>query len=405
MSLEDFIERERPKVDWRLPEHRLEAFSRICHVRMIEGDLDHHHVSNVISDSMNLDNDSKVLYALLFGQSYRNHWAMIALQLFPDLLTYDSGKFQAWHDDNWQRLKFAKDTKWGLRKVPGFVESIKNRVGSAGLFEHFGNIANSGTTEQNYNRLNEELKSLFGIGRMTAWLAQQTLYELFGWDIDHWDQQLYDTSGTWSQFGALTYVFNRPDLAAKKGKLDKSDIREMEDATQVLMEYCNEHIPFHVDIYNVESCECEFRKTAAKDNPKEFTGWTSNELVEQYSELKALWNDYATKIDWNPYITGFMTKGKNIRNYGWSKEYFRVYKDYGYNLNTHWWYKDEPDAHEVLELPKIVSPGVKEMLIDWSQISDHTKLETKYNPVNYLRFKSKDHPAWSKEEVDYSYAP
>jgi len=59
--------------DWRLPENRIEAFTRVVHSRMVEGDLDHHHSAQVISSEMSLSDDDKLLYALLFGQSYRNH--------------------------------------------------------------------------------------------------------------------------------------------------------------------------------------------------------------------------------------------------------------------------------------------------------------------------------------------
>ena len=403
--------------DWRLPENRVEAITRVVHTRMVEGELDHHHSAKVIAGEMSLSKDDMVLYSLLFGQSYRNHWAMLALQLWPDLMREDPQNLIDWHNANWRRLMYGNDTKWGVRKWPHFVADLQKRYGKISLYEHFGNLANSGTTEQNFRAVNEELRQLYGIGRMTAWLAQQTLYEFFGWDIDHWDQQLYD-SGTWSQYDSLCYLYDRLDIARSQkdpvtGKVSKysptkADIALMEGKTQELMEYMNRKIPFHVDIYNVESAECEYRKTAYGPKIKEYTFWTANELVEQYAKLRSLWQDYEgpNQPNWMPYIIGFMTKGKNVRDYGYDRSYFRVLCDHGFNLNTHFLYPEEPNAHEWLKLPKQTNQAIDMVYSDWETLSEDQRrdLQEKYNPIKYLRFKPRDHEAWTNTEADLSYA-
>lgn len=402
-------------VDWRLPENRIEAFTRVTHVRFVEGDLDHHHVGKVICDYSGFDNEQKALYAMYFGQSYRNHWAMIAMQL--DFWNMPEDKLVEWHNKNWKRMKFGNDTKWNVRKFPQFVIDMRKRIGKGGLYEYLGNAANAGSTSKNYYSLNKSLKEFYSMGRMTAWLAQQTLYELFDWDIDHWDQQLHDNA-TWSQYDSICYLFDRLDIARKQKIIDgydklkikkyeptKADKSLMEKNTIILMEELNKRIPFHVDIYNVESVECEFRKTAYGPKIKEFTFWTTNELVEMHDKLVGLWEDHEPKIDWMPYVIGFMTKGKNVIDYGYHSDYFKVMVNTGLNLNTHHLYKDEIDAHKVLELRKIVPHSVKRFYNDWNKFSkeEQDNLRKKYNPVNYLKFKPKDHPAWSNKAVDFSY--
>jgi hypothetical protein len=401
-------------VDWRLPENRIEAFSRVTHVRMVEGDCDHHHVARVIVDRMKLSDEDKALYCVLFGQSYRNHWAMIALQL--DLYNMPEETLVTWHNANWHRMKFGNDTKWGIRRFPAFVKSLRDIIGSGSIYKHFYDAAHVGDTKENYYSLNKALREIWGMGRMTAWLAQQTFYELFDWDIDYWDQQLYD-DGTWSQYDSICYLFDRVDIARKQitpeGKVikyapTKANIELMQEQTFVLMSEVNKRVPFHVDIYNVESVECEYRKTAYGPRIKEFTFWTSNELVEQFTELKRVWSDYKGpgSVDWSPYVIGFLTKGENVRNYGYDTSYFRVMVDYGYNLNTHYIYKDEVDAHKILNLPKVDPSGLKEMVTIWEDTipkGNRNEVIQKYNPVNYLRFKSSEHPAWHLPNVDYSY--
>lgn len=402
--------------DWRLPENRIEAFSRVAHVRMVVGDCDHHHVARVISDLMCLDNEQKALYCLFFGQSYRNHHAMIALQLGLYDMSYE--QLQEWTNQNWQRFKYSNDTKWGVRRFPHFVKSLQDIVGSGSVYQHFYDAAHVGNTRENYYSLSKALHEIWGMGRMTSWLAQQTFYELFDWDIDHWDQQLY-AEGTWSQYNSLCYIFDRMEISRKRklpdGKIvkyepTKADIAEMEDKTLVLMTELNKRIPFHVDIYNIESVECEFRKTSVGPKVKEFTFWTANELVEQFSGLKAAWEDYKGpgRVEWSPYVAGFMTKGSAlVDNYGYDTSYFRVFIDHGINLNTHYIYRDEPDAHVLLNLPKKVPTGLGQMQQIWEGSfteQEREALRQKHNPVRYLKFKPKDHPAWSDPNADLSYA-
>lgn len=401
--------------DWRLPENRIEAFSRVTHVRMVEGDCDHHHVARVIVDRMSLSDEEKALYCVLFGQSYRNHWAMLALQLGLYQMSHDA--LVSWHNENWWRMKFGNDTKWGVRRFPDFVKSLKDIIGSGSIYQHFYDAAHVGGRKENYYSLNKALREIWGMGRMTAWLAQQTFYELFDWDIDYWDQQLYD-DGTWSQYDSICYLFDKLDIARKQklpnGKVvkynpTKANIELMQEHTFILMSEVNKRVPFHVDIFNVESVECEYRKTAYGPKIKEFTFWTANELVEQFTGLKAAWDDYKGpgEVNWAPYVAGFMTKGPNVRDYGYDSSYFRVMVDYGLNLNTHYVYKDEPNAHEILNLPKREPSGLTEMKEIWEGAfteKERKALRKQHNPVNYLRFKEPGHPAWGFDNVDYSYA-
>ena len=405
-----------PYTDWRLAKNRIEAFSRVAHVRAVEGDTDHFHVAQVICDLMKLSNEEKALYCLFFGQSYRNHHAMIALQFGLYEMSYEG--LQEWTNNNWQRFKYSNDTKWGVRRFPHFVKSLKEIVGSGSIYQHFYDAAHVGNAKENFYSINKALREIFGMGRMTAWLSAQTFYELFEWDIDYPDVQLFD-DGTWSQYDSLCYLFDRLDIARKQklpnGKVLKynptrKDKEVMSEKTVVLMKEVNKRIPFHADIYSIESVLCEFRKTAYGPKIKEFTFWTSTELVEQFTELKAAWADYKGpgKVDWTPYISGFMTKGSNlVDNYGYDRSYFDVMVKYGLNLNTHYIYTDEPDAHALLNLPKRAPQGLGEMQKIWDSrftAKEQQALSDKHNPVRYLKFKDRNHPAWNLPNVDYAYA-
>lgn len=393
MNVESFIYADElansSSTDWRLPENRLEAFRRVAVTRMYEGDLDHWHSGHVISSEMNLTQEQKAVYCLLFGQSYRNHWAMIVLQQFPDILNVDTKHIREWHDANWKRAFYAKDTKWGLRKFPDYVESIKKAIGNNSAYDHIEKYSSVGTTAENYYSINNKLRELYGIGRMTAWLTQQTIYEFFNFDIDHWDMQLYDD--TWSQYDSLCYLFNREDIANKvngvKRKVGPDDIKLMEANFITLMEYCNDNSDIKLDVYNMESCLCEFRKTAGAGGrkPKEFTFWTGVELADQYESLSSAWPE----VDWKPYIAGVMCKGENARDFSLNYDYFTVMSQYGLNLNTHFYFDDEPDAHKLLNLKRIQTPGIKKCISDWDKYftpQEQGELLIKYDPKKYLRY-------------------
>jgi len=126
-----------------------------------------------------------------------------------------------------------------------------------------------------------------------------------------------------------------------------------------------------------------------------------------YDEIKGLWTNYdgPGNIDWTPYVIGFMTKGKNVTDYGFHPFYFKVMTDFGLNLNTHYLYNDEINAHNLLNLPKKIGNSVDTLKQDWNTLNKETQkqLIEKYNPVRYLKFKPKDHIAWKDKNVDYSY--
>jgi len=390
MNLDNFIYGDRvsnvQKTDWRLPENRLEAFRRIAVTRMYEGDLDHWHSGHVIASEMNLTQEQKAIYALIFGQSYRNHWAMIVLQQFPDILCVDIKHIREWHDVNWKRAFYAKDTKWGLRKFPDYIESIKKAVGNNSAYDFIEKYSTVGNTSDNYYSINNKMRELYGIGRMTAWLTQQTIYEFFDFDINHWDMQLYDD--TWSQYDSLCYLFNREDIANKvngvKRKVSSDEIELMEENFIHLMEYCNDNSDIVLDVYNIESCLCEYRKTsgAGGRKPKEFTFWTGTESAMEYKSLKDSWPE----VNWNPYCVALCTKGGHVRKFYFSTEYFYVMSRYGLNLNTHYYFDDEPDAFELLNLPKYQGASVKVLLDDFTNIKEYDTYYEKYNPMKYLRF-------------------
>lgn len=385
-------------VDWRKPENRLEAFYRVMHTRMMEGDLDHWMAGKIIADYMKLDNEQKAWYCLLFGFSYRNHWAMIALQTFPRIWETPSEEIESWYNDShpgaedgiWRIVSFSKDTKWNVRKFPQFVESVK-KWADGSLYEKLKKESTVGNTKENYNNLNTKLqKELYGIGRMTAWLTLQTVYEIFDYDIDEWDLQL-DNSASWSQYRAMCYLFDKDEYLERNPR-EPSVKSDMIKYTQRLMEYCNSRSDYRMDIYNVESCLCEYRKTMVGNKQgkvKEFTFWTSNELIYEFESLYMKWE--GKNIDWTPYLLGIGLKGDRMQ-FGFTPEYFKVASMTGLNFNTHMHFSDEPDAYSLLNIPlpnDIRTPALFKSMLDQIPKSVIDDYKDRFEPSKHLRYYDK----------------
>lgn len=387
----DFLDYNKSYKDWRLPENRLKAFERVYNTRIMEGELDHWLAGKIICDVMRLNDEQKAWYCLLFGFSYRNHWAMIVLQKFPKIWNVSDEEIKKWYEGEngaWSRACFAKDTKWNVRKFPEFINSIKNWLSGESLYKKIHQLTSLDDKNKNFDILNNELQNnLYGIGRMTAWLSLQTMYEFFNLNIDKWDFQLNDPA-TWSQYGALCYLANVEDWIKDKKKQTKQQIEYIDRFSTDLMVILNNNLPYHVDVFNVESCLCEFRKHWAKENPKEFTFWTAAELIVEFDKLYHLWKDY--NVDWTPYILGLMTKGDHI-NFGYDPEYFKIGIKTGLNFNTHYYYDDEPDAYELLRIPRKEELEYQGKLIKtmYSKIDVNLikRIREQYNPKLHTRWK------------------
>lgn len=381
--------------DWRLPENRMEAFARVYNTRMLEGDLDHWLSGKMICDYMGLDNEQKAWYCILFGFSYKNHWPMIVLQKFPRIWETDLAEITKWYNDSegkedgaWRRTYFNKDCKWNVRKFPDFIKSAQEWVGKNSLYEMIKELSTGGTTAQNFDTLNTALcKNLWGIGRMTSWLAIQTIYEFFDYDLNKPDLQLHD-GGCWSQYEALCYIFNRSDLADKQ---TKESVILMEANTQKLIDYTNEHCKFHVDIFNFESCLCNFRKAAAQGKRKDYTFYASNELREYFAKIHEAWEKYEPGvIDWTPLILSITQRGPGASRIGWDETYLDVFSHTGLNFNTHYHYPDEPDPYEILDIPsppECVQPKQLVKMLKEIDPAVVSKYKDKYDPLKHLRWK------------------
>ncbi len=394
-------------IDWRLPENRKEAITRVCHCRMTHGDLDHWHSGFSICDVLDLDKEQRAWYALMFGISYRTYWGSIMLQKFPDLTNTDPMKVDKWLKEpyklpngttgyNYDRVIYGNDCKWnrgkvtdGRQKLTVSIQEIQKIVGPGGLYNYLKSRLTHSTTEENKKELDKFLRSIPYYGWMCAWLAAQMLYDLFDFDIDHWKLPFPDN---WSSYNSVCYIYNKYDyMVSKENKPTKEMVQEVHSWFLDLMTYMNSKIPFHVDAYNVESVLCEYRKTAFGPKIKEFNFWNTAEQNILYLQAKEKWADQIENgvLDFNPMLIGQMTKRGYCRGAGYSPIYFKIVSETGMLQNIDQTYSDLPDVYSYLNVPRPEKVLLQEMIQEWDRLNPVLKetYEDNYRPENMLRAK------------------
>ena len=391
--------------DFRLPENRVEAITKVCHCRMLHGDLDHWHSGLAIAAQLKLTNEQKAWFAMLFGISYRTYWASIVLQKFPDIGNTDPNEIDKWLKAeyklpdgttgyNYERVIYGNDCKWnrgktseGVQKLTVTIRAIQNSVGSDGLYQYLQLLLQENEAKANKELLDRFLFSIPYYGWMCSWLAAQMLYDFFDFDIDHWKLPFPDN---WSSYNSVCYIYDKLDyMTSKDRKPTPEMVEEIHEDFLHLMGYMNEHIPFYVDAYNVESVLCEYRKTAFGPKIKEFNFWNTAEQNILFLESREKWLDeiYEGSITFLPMLIGQMTKRGYCKGAGYDKRYFRIVSETGMLQNIDQTYPELPDVYSYLDIPRPEEVQIDLINEMWDSLPTirQKSLEVRFNPELMLR--------------------
>lgn len=275
-------------------------------VRGLCGDTDHFHDCHVGAKLLNLDNNGKVWYSLIFGNSYRSHWATIFFQIVPEPWNVEIHKLKEWCDKHYKKFPFGKDCKWQKFKFSEFIKSaqkLESNVKSLGyenLYSYFKHESNKFDDPNiNYKNLKQIIvDNLDYTGRFTSFLMMQQLYEFFDWNIDGTELDLNDES-TWScRIGITPFVYNLHDYSEKfiieSGKL-KPNKETFEKYNQIIINLkssLNSLLPFKTNIFELESILCEITDKYLLKS-KEFCFWTSIEKNKLLYDAYNSWKDYS----------------------------------------------------------------------------------------------------------------
>lgn len=414
-------------VDYRLKENLHDLVYTNILSRSLCGDTDHYHDCWVGAEYLNLDNEQKAWYALLFGYTYRAQFASLAVQLWPyphkenihdiahwcsQIYDEETDKFSKMEPgtgpDNYNLIIVGKDCKYSKNTFPKFFKSVIDYSEGGNLYEKLKKAATvSEDPNVNYKSLSMEVRNNFqGIGRFMAFLVLQQLYEFFDWPING---NLCDLNeeGTWScRTGQIAVLHGLDSITEEeiiqkgKNKPDEEFSKLMEEETKDVLEYCNSKLPFLTNVFEYESVICEITDKYALKG-REFSGWTSTEKSELVFESYNLWKNhfkptkaYPTCPDLKVLFIPQIAKRPGFIPFGWlDPNWMKTLNHTGMSTLSQYLLKDQPDVYSILSLGNpydIQNEESKSLVESLFTKKEIDSIKVKYDPRRYIRWKK--HP-------------
>ena len=348
--------KDKPYVDWREPEHRMEGFLRWLKWRMDWCDLDHYLCNNTYRDTLlsprkkKMTTEQTYWFSLIFGMTYQSEMSWVIFNEFPDFWEIDPEKLQEWNVANLPRQKYARDCKYNKGRITDQYLSIRDNVKEAGSLQaYFENLVD-GNEHESFQRVYGTVKENFHkFGRMTSWLVCQVLHETANLPIRPSTMLASDPS-SWSVRSGLMYSYNRDDLIEAKNKklrLSETDIEWVEYKENELMDKCREYLPEHSEIfthYLLESHLCQYKKLMLGGD---YSGHSSGDHVSRAQWLADRWEE----VPFDAFFKEAVQKHHPlVRGQRESKALRNLCAQTGQMINMHQDFPDMPDIYKEMDI-------------------------------------------------------
>lgn len=288
-------------VDWRSPDKRMDAFLLWLDWRLKYYDLDHYGPNNAYRDADGdmsptgnpMTKEQSMWFSLLFGMTYQSEMAWNIYWQFPNIDKIDLKEMQEWNLDTFKHQRYSRDTKYNKGHITNQTKSIIDEIESKGSLTNYFYSVIDNDQAKSFDRVYETImEKFFKYGRMTSWLACQTMYETANVPIEPKDMLATDASN-WSVRSGIMYLYNKNEWieAKTKKKLTKDQmafIAEKElEIYSIAKEYLNGKYPIFSP-YLLESQLCQFKKlmlggSTAHDYPGHSTQ-DHKSYVKRFSE-------------------------------------------------------------------------------------------------------------------------
>ncbi len=293
--------RDKPFIDWRAPERRMEGFLLWLDWRMTYNDLDHYMCANTYRDSAGgksptgapMTEEQTLWYCLIYGMTYQTEMAWVIYWHFPDFWKINIDELQKWNLDNLVKQLYAKDTKYNKGRITEQVKSMQELIGPYGSIKSW--VEKQLTNDENTSFVNmfNEVSRLHKFGRMTSWLFTQALFETANLPVRP-DTMLCTDPTCWSVRSGLCYLYGRDDLieAKTKVKLSPADLQWIAARERDLYAQAYEYIsaankPIFSN-YLLESQLCQYKKLVLGGD---YGGHSSGDHFSRGSKLRDRWGD------------------------------------------------------------------------------------------------------------------
>jgi hypothetical protein len=349
-------EKNKPYVDWREPEFRIEGFLRWLKWRMRWGDLDHYVCNNAYRDAtgvmsptgLPMTKEQQYWFSLIFGMTYQSEMAWVIYWNFPNFWDIDFDKLTEWNLNNMEIQKYAKDTKYNKGRIVEQVKSLREIIAPYGTIENFFNNDLSGDPSKDFYLTFNKCLSFYKYGRMTAWITCQTLFETAGLYIKP-ESVLATDPSCWSVRKGLLYLYNKVDDAYEDtAKLTEEEIIWIKEKEKELYDLSLNYIDDdNREIFSnflLESHLCQYKKLVLGGD---YAGHSSGDHVSRALWLKERWEH----VNFDAFFTiAVKSHSPLVSGNRESKPLRDLCKLTGQMINLHEDFDDMPNMYNELDI-------------------------------------------------------
>jgi hypothetical protein len=291
--------RDKPYVDWRLPENRMKGFMLWLDWKLKYYDLDQLIVTNTYRDASGIQSptgapmneEQKLWFSLLFGCTYQSSMAWTIYWHFPNFWDINLEELQKWNLENMWRQQYAKDTKYNKGRIVEQVKSMQELIGPYGSIKAWVDNQLTDDPHESFVNMYTEVSRLYKFGRMTSWLCNQALFETGGVPVRPATMLCTDQS-CWSVRSGLCYLYGRDDIVESKTKvkLSKDDLQWIASKESELYAQAYDAISpsnkLFFSNYLLESQLCQYKKLMLGG---EYAGGGSGDHYVRGCKLRNVW--------------------------------------------------------------------------------------------------------------------
>lgn len=336
-------------IDYRLVENRREAFIRWYAWSLKYDDCDPAvWVTNYLHKRYEHNDEQRLWFAWLYGNTYYAPTSWILLNEFPDFELATVDRITQWNSTNYKRLRYQTDTKWNKGHLPTMFESYQTYIGNKTQRERLESYYGD-NEKDNFDNLWTSIKSsLHKFGRYSTWFYLQHLKHTAGIRITPTSLMLDDFDGSRSHRNGLLYAVSQEhDLDRKLSAISYSNL---EAQAKEILEETRHRFPELInviDYFTMETCLCSFKKVF-RENHGRYLGYY---LDRQAEEIIKVQKDGWYGIDWDV-LWQAREETIDLRldtKQGINKERFSSFVRTGKFENLEWMFDDEENIFKGLE--------------------------------------------------------
>lgn len=254
---------------------------------------------NYINNRFEHNDEQRLWFAWLYGNTYYLPTAWVLLNEFPDYELATLDRLNWWNTSNYKRLRYQTDCKWSKGHLPKMFESYQKFINThknqrTKLESLYGN-----NEIQNFDNIWEALnKELFKFGRYSVWFYMQQLKHTANIAVKPSSLMLSDYSGSKSHRNGLLLALGRDEECDQKLTLGEYNYLECE--AEDILDEIREKNPLkpwfnQIDLFFMESALCSFKKLFRTHHGR-YLGYY---LDRQAEEILQCESDGWSGIEWN----------------------------------------------------------------------------------------------------------